>query len=225
MMRIRYDKNVDYCIYLAALQSGKSFLHEGIEGVSIDREFEMFIGEMNVFSYCTVYENLNILGIHQGLTSILPKLNGCYMLEFDFASAALKHINDIIRNKGNRNASNKKSIIHTIDVIVNSHFYLLKFLRDNNIEYKKKNIISLPPGEVNIKELFNDEIEKYNLGIKNPVVVKRDYEWTHQQYFDAIEENLYKSYGIKQKFNSDFLFETLHKKKKKLIKLYNLDSY
>jgi len=219
-MKIKFDKNVDYCIYIGGLQSGKSFIFKSIKSDSIHFSKELFPNIINVLSISSIFERRNILGINQYITAIKPKLNNCYILKNNFVTSSLKHINDVIRRYGNINIMNSSNQKQALNVILTSHYYTLKLLRDYNITYKDKDILSLPPTDINIYDFFEDEIKTYNIDVINPIHKKIDYEWDYYRYKEEIEKSVFECYGVKKTFDLDRVLNMIDDEEYKIKKKY-----
>jgi len=204
---VKFDENVDYCIYVGGLQSGKSFIFKSMESDSIHFNKKLIPNIINVLSISSIYERTTIVGVHKYITSLKSKLDGCYMLKNDFMTSILKHINDVVRRYDNINIINPSMTKKSLNTILVSHYFTLKLFRDYGITYKEKDILSLPPGDIDVRDFFDEEIKKYQLRIKNPIHKKIDYEWGYEKYKESIERNIYEGWGIKKIFDINPLLD------------------
>lgn len=221
-MKINYNEDEDYCIYICGLQSGKTFIFRSLDSDSIHMNNSLLKNKANVLSYTSIYEKNNIIGIKNYMDALKPKLNDSYLLEFDLISGALKHVNDILKNRSNHNVV-KTSVVNKIYYnISNSHHYILNYYETNNINYKLKNILTLPPGKINIFDFFEEEIKKYNLKIINHNYEKFDYEWMYEKYVEEINANFYEQYDANSKFELASLLDYAYDLEEKFKKLYGI---
>jgi len=223
---INYDPNQEYCIYLGGLQTGKDFVFKSIRSDSIHLNKRLTPNAINILSYTTVYELKNIIGLSKILNACKPKLVNPYILEQDFPTAILKHINDIIRNYDNPSIMSEQNIKFIIKNILYSHYFLLKFLKENNIDYQYKNILSLKPGEINITEFFSEEIQKYQIPIIKDYHNKIDYEWSIEKLKEEIYRNLLNNFNIKSSYqiNLNNYIEWIQNISTQCKKLYELEA-
>ena len=219
-MKIKYNENEDYCIYFGGLQSGKSLIFKSINSDSIHFNKKLRSNIINVFSYTSIYQRENIIGLWGYVNAIKDKLDNVILMKNDNTIATLKHINDVIKERGNPLVF--KQIDSIVDEVLRSHYFTLKTLNDVGVSYKEKDILSLPTGSVDVNELFKEEIERYNIKVTNPIIEKMDYEWTYDQYSDAIGRNLKDIYDINIKIDLSYLPDYITSQEIKVQKMYGL---
>lgn len=219
-MKIDYNENEDYCIYIGALQCGKSFIFQSMSSDSIHFNQKLKTNHINVLSISTIYELKNILGLLKYLEALKPKLNAPYFMSNNFQRSVLKHINDVISQRDNPYIFSSSNIKYILKTVLHSHYFTQKFFRDNGIVCIERNLLDLPAGENNVECIFKDEIELYDLNVLKPIHTKLDYEWEYERYAETIQRNLLEIYGIKNKFNFKSLLENIDETEAKIKNLY-----
>ena len=206
-MKIKYNENEDYCIYLAGFEVGKKFLFDVIHSESIHFNNELVSNNINVLSYMYHYETKTIVQLHKYLSSLKPKLTNVYILKTNFIEAILSHINTIVDDDEAYDFG-IYDYEYYIDLYLKSHYFVLNFLNINNISYKEKEIFLLPKGIIDVKELFKEEIEQYDIKTYNDHYEKFGENLTIIERADLLEKNYLNRFGVSLKLNLEDLIKS-----------------